>query len=96
MIIFACCKMDQNKDVIKWKKEVIAFEYSKGHNLENVAEFAIISHNIVKFIFKQDQLPKNINAGPYILIFEQAFQKNSLIRVYGEDCSEVIHANMCT
>lgn len=45
--------MRRNKDIIAWAKSSNGVGHSRGHNVENMAEFAIVSHSTVKFIFKQ-------------------------------------------
>lgn len=40
MVVFACCEIGENKDTSNRQKGVIAFGHRKGHNVEEVGEFA--------------------------------------------------------
>lgn len=44
---------NKNKDITNLQKEVIVLGGSKGHNIEEAAEFTGVSHSTVKRAFRQ-------------------------------------------
>lgn len=52
--VFACFNTGRNKDVTYKKKCVTAFGHSKKNNVEEVTEFACVSHcTMTRFLGKQ-------------------------------------------
>lgn len=77
IVVSACSKMRQNKDVTDWQKGVIPVKHSKRHNVKDIFEFVWYITHYIEICFQAVEG----NAVDIEPTYERWLKKYSLIEI---------------